>query len=425
MTAEASADESAAFTDAEREEVRAAGERAAAAAREIRRAPDEAVDAALRAAAHLLSRQSGPVLAANATDLQAAERAGISAGLLDRLRLDSGRIDAMVAQLQALVATPKPPVERLIRELPDGGQVYERRVPVGVVGAIFEARPNVPIDLASQVLTARSAAVLRTGSAALVTSAALVDSVLAPALAEADLPTDAVQLLRSGGHGTAEALLTQPGLIPLVVVRGSGPVTAHLSRVGAAHGVQVLSHADGGGVLYLHPAADPAAVDRLIGESLDRLGVCNRLNLLLLDADLPTAVADRARATLAALGVTLSEPPYAHPLGYEWALDADAEATVTVATVTGPADAAALADRETSGLAATICTEDPVAAEEFLAAYTGTGALWNVSTRIIDGYKLLGLPETGINVDHGLGPRGPVTFPDLGMRQFVVRPARR
>ena len=113
---------------------------------------------------------------------------------------------------------------------------------------------------------------------------------------------------------------------------------------------------------------------------------------------------------------------HAHPRGHEWALDDGNEATLTVDVVTGPGEAAAIANDETSGLAAGICTADRVAAEAFLAAYAGTGAFWNVSTRLLDGFKLLGLPETGINVDHTPGPRGPVTYPDLSLRQFVVLP---
>ncbi len=403
-------------------EVRAAGTKAAAAALVLRTAGGDVVAAALSNAATLLGARSEAVLTANETDLRAAAEAGLSRGLLDRLRLDPARLSAIAEQLHVLLDTPRPALERELRVLPGGQRVLERRVPVGVIGAIFEARPNVPIDLASQVLLARSAAVLRTGSAALATSAVLVDEVLAPALAGAGLPPDAVQLLRSAGHGTAEALLTVPDLVPLVVVRGSGPVTRRLSALGTSHGTHVLSHADGGGVLYLHSAADADTAVRLVRESLDRLGVCNRLNLLLVDTALPAAVDTAVRSALGELAIAVSEAPFTHALGYEWALDGAAEATVTLATVAGPEQAAALANRETSGLAATVCTEDSGAAHTFLGAYSGTGALWNVSTRIIDGYKLLGVPETGINVDRGLGPRGPVTFSDLGLRQFVVLP---
>jgi glutamate-5-semialdehyde dehydrogenase len=124
------------------------------------------------------------------------------------------------------------------------------------------------------------------------------------------------------------------------------------------------------------------------------------------------------------LGIRPSLPPHVHPLGHEWALDDGAEATVTLASAAGPRDAARIANAETSGLAAAIVADDPAAAEEFLAAYAGTGAFWNATTRLLDGFALLGAPETGINVDHVPGPRGPVTFRDLHLRQYVVVPAR-
>jgi glutamate-5-semialdehyde dehydrogenase len=218
-------------------------------------------------------------------------------------------------------------------------------------------------------------------------------------------------------------LVARPGLIPLVILRGSGDTTRALAAEAARHGVRTLAHADGGGVLYLDRAADPALAAELITASLDRLGVCNRLNLLLVDAqvwDQMLAVADEA---LRGRGVTVSMPPHDHPLGHEWALDPGREATVTVAPVDGPAQAAAVANKETSGLAASVVTADPGAARAFLDAYAGTGAFWNASTRLLDGFKLRGVPETGINVDHVPGPRGPVTFEDLCLRQYVVTPA--
>ena len=119
----------------------------------------------------------------------------------------------------------------------------------------------------------------------------------------------------------------------------------------------------------------------------------------------------------------MSLPPHAHPLGHEWALDAGHEATVTVAPADGAYAAALIANDETSGLAAAIVTADQAAAAQFLGAYAGTGAFWNATTRLLDGFKLLSVPETGINIDAVPGPRGPVTFRDLYLRQFVVTPA--
>ncbi|MHA6620022.1 aldehyde dehydrogenase family protein [Pseudonocardia sp. DLS-67] len=402
--------------------VREAAQRAAAAAPGVRAAGGAAVDAALRTAAALLREREAELLAANTSDVEAAERGGMAPGLLDRLRLTPERLADMATQLEVLAATPEPPAQREIRTLPGGERVFERQVPVGVIGAVFEARPNVTVDVASQVLKARSAAVLRTGSAALGSARALVELVIGPALERNGVPAAAVQLVPTPGHAGAEALVGLPDLVPLVVVRGSGEVTRKLSALGATAGTRILAHADGGGVLYLDASADPADVTRLVTDSTDRLGVCNRLNLLLIDRPAYDRLWPVAEEALRARGITPSLPPHAHPLGHEWALDSGAEAHVTVAPVGGPLEAAATAARETSGLAATVCATDRAAAESFIDAYPGTGVFWNTTTRLLDGYKLLGLPETGINVDHTPGPRGPVTYVDLSLRQFVVLP---
>jgi glutamate-5-semialdehyde dehydrogenase len=403
--------------------VSSCGEAAQAGARSLAAAPDEVIDEALRAMAKLLTSSAAEVLAANAADVAAGEAAGLGRGLLDRLRLDDSRMADMAGQIGLLASAPFRPREVPVRELPGGLVLTQRRVPVGVVGANYEARPNVTVDVASQLLKSRNAGVLRTGGAALGSAAALFGHVIAPALAAAGLDARALQLVRSADRAGATELVRRPGLIPLVILRGSGETTRALAAEAARHGVRTLAHADGGGVLYLHQAADPALVSQLITASVDRLGVCNRLNLLLIDTSAWDALLEVAQAALAASGVSVSMPPHGHPVGHEWALDAGREATVTVAPAAGPAEAARIANEETSGLAAGVVTADPEAARLFLDAYAGTGAFWNASTRLLDGFKLLGVPETGINVDHVPGPRGPVTFGDLCLRQFVVRPA--
>ena len=405
-------------------EVIARGQDAAAGAASVAAASGAVIDKALRAMAGLLTDRAPAILAANAADVAAGQEAGLGAGLLDRLRLDSGRITEMARQVGLLADAPFPAAETPVRDLPGGLQLAERRIPVGVIGANFEARPNVTIDVASQLLKSRNAGVLRTGGAALRSAAALFDEVIAPSAASAGLDPRAFQLVRSADRAAAAALVTQPGLIPMVILRGSGETTRELAGAAARHGVKTLAHADGGGVLYLDRAADLSLAGQVITASLDRLGVCNRLNLLLICADAWADLLPAALAALQARGVTASLPPHQHPLGQEWALLDGHEATVTVAPADGPAHAAGLANEHTSGLAAAIVTADPEAAGQFLAAYRGTGAFWNVSTRLLDGFKLRGVPETGINVDHVPGPRGPVTFQDLCLRQYVVRPAR-
>jgi len=403
--------------------VTACGHAAKAAAPHLAAAPAEAVNAALHGMAKLLGDTESTVLAANAADVAAGEAAGLGRGLLDRLALGETRIAEMARQISLLAAASFPPAHRRLRDLPDGLFLAERRVPVGVVGANYEARPNVTVDVASQLLKSRNAGVLRTGAAALRSAAALFDHVISPALEHAGLDPGALQLVRSADRQAAMELVARPGLIPLVILRGSGDTTRALAAEAARHGVRTLAHADGGGVLYLDRAADPALAAELIDASLDRLGVCNRLNLLLIDAEVWDQMLGVAEPALRDRGVTASLPPHDHPLGHEWALDTGHEATVTVAPVDGPAHAAAVANRETSGLAASVVTTDPDAAREFLDAYAGTGAFWNASTRLLDGFKLRGVPETGINVDHVPGPRGPVTFEDLCLRQYVVTPA--
>jgi glutamate-5-semialdehyde dehydrogenase len=417
MAAQRTADDVAAT-----EAVRAAAKAARASVTGLASAPDTAIEEALRGMAAALGSAAPAVLAANERDMEAAIAHGLPDGVRDRLRLDGTRLAAMARQLEILAGIEPEPVTRKVRDLPGGLVVTEKRRPVGVVGANFEARPNVVVDVASQLIKSRNAGVLRTGSAALRSAIALADEVIAPALGKAELDPAAIQLIRVPGQAAAYALVREPKLVPLVILRGSGDSTRALAAEGAAHGVRTLAHADGGGVLYLHSSAERAGASALVKASLDRLGVCNRLNLLLLDAALWDEWLPEITAELAGLGITASLPPHDHQLGYEWALDPGREATVTIAPAEDPAQAAEIANEETSGLAAGIAATDPAAAAEFLGVYAGTGAFWNATTRLLDGFKLLEVPETGINIDKVPGPRGPVTFRDLSLRQFVVTP---
>ncbi|MFL5960307.1 MAG: aldehyde dehydrogenase family protein [Gaiellaceae bacterium] len=357
----------------------------------------------------LLEERADEVLAANAHDLN--EAVGLDEGARDRLRLDETRLVGIAEGVRATGALPA--IERDVRTwtLANGLVVSERLIPIGVVGANFEARPNVAVDVASQVLKSGNAVVLRTGAAALRTVTALVDGVLRPALGEAGA---AVGLVRVPERAGAEALVSMPDLLPLVILRGSGASTAALARLAAEHGVRALAHAEGGGVLYAHAAADLEKLDALVRASLDRLGVCNRLNLAL--ADTTELAADVARIA-GELGIAVEDDL---PPSREWASEDGRVATITVRVVDGVEEAVRIANEETSGLAAAIVTEDAVAADRFVDAYRGTAAFWNASTRFADGYELLGTPETGISVDRFPGPRGPVTYRDLCLRQYRV-----
>ncbi|MQA24872.1 MAG: aldehyde dehydrogenase family protein [Micromonosporaceae bacterium] len=403
--------------------VQSCGQAARAAAPSLAAASDAVIDAVLTTMAERLRSEAGPVLAANAEDVAAAKANGMTGALLDRLLIGEERLRGMGDQLLALAAVPFPETSAFIREVEPGFRLEERRRPVGVIGANYEARPNVTVDVASQLVKSRNAGVLRTGGAALRSSIALADHVISPALAAHGLDPAAVQLIRAPEREAAYALVRQPGLIPLVILRGSGETTRALSREAATHGVRTLAHADGGGVMYLDAAADRDKAHALIRRSVDRLGVCNRLNLLLIDRRVHDQWLPEITALLRELDITPSLPPHPHARGHEWALDDGNEAMVTIDSAVSAEDAARIANDETSGLGACVVTEDAATAERFLAGYRGTGAFWNATTRLIDGFKLLGVPETGINVDHVPGPRGPVTFRDLSLRQFVVTPS--
>src|SRR5579862_4633354 len=326
------------------EAVRAAAQAARAAAPSLASAPDGAIDAALGAMARALEDAAPAVLAANADDMRAAEDGGLPAGVRDRLRLDGGRLKAMAEQLEILSDVVPEPAARKIRDLPGGLVLSERRRPVGVIGANFEARPNVVVDVASQFVKSRNAGVLRTGSAALRSAIALTDQVIGPALAAAGLDPAMIQLVRVLGQDAARALVSQPGLIPLVILRGSGDSTRALALEAAQHGVRTLAHADGGAVLYVDRSEELDLASELVEASLDRLGVCNRLNLLLVHPSRWDGLMPRIRPLLARLGIAMSLPPHSHPLGHEWALDAGHEATVTIAPASGPRAAAAIAN---------------------------------------------------------------------------------
>src|SRR5690348_15837222 len=346
--------------------------------------PDERLDAALRAIADALGRQAAPVLAANEADMAAGREAGLGSGLLDRLRLDEARLEAIAGQLRALADVPFESNERVIRELPGRLTLTERRRPVGVIGANFEARPNVVVDVASQFVKSRNAGVLRTGSAAIRSAVALADEVIAPALAAAGLDPAMIQLIRVPGQESARALVSQPGLIPLVILRGSGDSTRSLAAEAAGHGVRTLAHADGGAVLYVDAAADLDLAGQLIEASLERLAVCNRLNLLLVHPEVWDEALARARGVFGRLGIGASLPPHAHPLGHEWALDSGQEATVAVAPADGQRAAAGLVNDETWSLAASIVATDEAAARDFLHRCAVTGASWNATTQLLD-----------------------------------------
>ena len=252
---------------------------------------------------------------------------------------------------------------------------------------------------------------LRTGGAALRTVTVLVDEVLRPALEDAGLPAAAVGLVRSPDREGARILVSLPSVLPLVILRGSGETTAALAREAAQHGVRTLAHAEGGGVLYIAAAADPAKAEALVEASLDRLGVCNRLNLLLVDRAAASSPTLRARCSSTARHRRRASPS---ALGHEWANDPEHIASVTRARRRSLEEAVAIANGETSGLAAAIVTEDDAAAQQFLDALPRHGSVLerdDAVHRRLRADRLAG--DRASTSTASPGPRGPVTYRDL------------
>ncbi|MFN2559791.1 MAG: aldehyde dehydrogenase family protein, partial [Jatrophihabitans sp.] len=295
--------------------------KAAAAADSLADATDAQLGTALSAMADRLATAAPELAAANADDVSAAQDAGMSSALLDRLRLGPERLADLADNLRLLAETAPMVRDVPVRALGDGLQLIERRRPVGVIGVNYEARPNVTIDVASQLLKSRNAGVLRTGSAAIGSALALHRHVIVPALEAAGIDADIIQVVGEPGHEFAAALVRQPTLIRLVILRGSGETTAALGAEAARHGVRTLAHAEGGGVLYVDSAADPATVRRLVREGTDRLGVCNRVNLVLVAEEAADRFEPLIRDELDKIGIKISAPPHDHPIGHEWALD--------------------------------------------------------------------------------------------------------
>jgi glutamate-5-semialdehyde dehydrogenase len=396
---------------------------ARAAGRALSALADDAVSEALRHAASLVLERRASVLRANAMDVERGAGT-LDPGTLDRLRLGDARVDARARPLRTMSEIPAPEREVDAWTLPNGLRVSERRIPIGTVGANFEARPNVALDVAGQLLKSLNTAVLRTGSAALGTVTTLVDDVLRPALEAAGLPPGAVGLVRSADREGARLLVSLPALVPLVILRGSGETTAALARLAAENGVRTLAHAEGGGVLYVHGSASLEKALMLVDASLDRLGVCNRLNLALVDREaadmVPALLHLFAEKGVEVRGTVDGAEALDRALGHEWASEPDRVSTVTLALVEDLEEAVRIANEETSGLAAGIVAEDEGAATRFLDGYRGTAAYWHATTRFTDGFELTGAPETGINVGWAPGPRGPVTYRDLWLRQYRV-----
>jgi glutamate-5-semialdehyde dehydrogenase len=250
----------------------ALGERARQAARVLATTPRAAKDRALKAAATALRTRADAILAANAQDLAAARESGLRPALLDRLALDERRIEAMAAGLEAVAALPDPVGGEIARwQRPNGLDIARVRVPLGVIGIIYESRPNVTADAGALCLKAGNAAILRGGSESFHSSRAIL-ACLQEGLAAADLPESAIQSLPTSDRAAVGIMLTMSGQIDVIVPRGGQSL---IERVQRESRIPVLAHRDGICHVYLDAAADPAMARAVtLNAKMRRTSVC-------------------------------------------------------------------------------------------------------------------------------------------------------
>lgn len=397
------------------------GKRARSAARELAAASTAAKAAAIRAAAAAIRTDRAAILAANARDMAAA--AHLSPAMQDRLKLDDSRIEGMAAGLDAVAALPDP-VGEIIREWdrPNGLRLRRVRVPLGVVGIIYESRPNVTADAGALCLMAGNACILRGGSEALATSKA-IHAALLQGLRTAGLAESAIQLVHTADRAMVGAMLGASGLIDILIPRGGKALVA---RVQAEARVPVLAHLDGNNHVYVDRAADPAkAAAIVLNAKMRRTGVCGAMETLLIDRE-AMGMAPALLTTLLDAGCELRVTPDLLSLDARLSPAAPADwdteyldSIAAVATVDGVEGAITHIAAHGSHHSDAIVTEDARRAETFLAAVDSAIVLWNASTQFADGGEFGFGAEIGIATGR-LHARGPVALEGLTTYKTMV-----
>ncbi len=399
------------------------GARGRAAAVSLAGMPTATKAGALEQAAAAIRAGSAAILAANVRDMARARAAGLSGAMLDRLRLDEARIAAM-ADGVAAVAALADPVGQLIdsRERPNGLALSRVRVPIGVIGIVYESRPNVTADAAALCVMAGNAAILRGGSEAVESNRAIHAALIA-GLAAGGVPGDAVQLVPTTDRAAVGAMLKADGVIDLIIPRGGKSLVA---RVQAEARVPVLAHLDGINHVYVDASAAPdMAAAIVVDAKMRRTGICGAMETLLIDRDYAQGAALIGR--LAETGCVVRGDAAACALvpGIAPATAADwdteyLDAVASVAIVDGLDGAVAHIARHGSHHTDAIIAEDEAVAERFLASVDSAIVLWNASTQFADGGEFGLGAEIGIATGR-LHARGPVALEGLTTYKWVGR----
>jgi len=407
------------------------GQQARDASRHLAAASTAAKNAALLAIAQRLRSAKDALLSANAADLAQAREDGLEPALIDRLTLTEKGIDAMADGLEEIAALPDPVGEITdVKRRPSGIQVGKMRVPLGVIGIIYEARPNVTADAAALCLKSGNAAILRGGKEAIHANQAIAACVRA-GLSDAGLPDTAVQVIETIDRAAVGKLITMPQYVDVIVPRGGKGLIERISREAR---VPVIKHLDGNCHVYVHEAADPnKAVAIVENAKTQRYGTCNTAESLVIDADIADMLLPTIGKMLAGKGVTMRACPHSLEIMQGAGVDArhlePAQESdwseeylaplIAVRIVAGLDDAIAHINRFSSGHTESIVSENYTAAMRFLREVDSASVMINASTRFADGFEYGLGAEIGISTDK-IHARGPVGLEGLTSQKWIV-----
>ncbi|MFM9135319.1 MAG: glutamate-5-semialdehyde dehydrogenase [bacterium] len=408
--------------------VLAVAHRAREAATALRTLTREQKDAGLAACAAALRAHADEIVSVNAEDVARAREAGTESGLLDRLTLDRARLEGIARALEEVADLPDP-VGDVVRgyTLPNGLEVRQVRVPLGVVGIIYEARPNVTVDAAGLCLKSGNAVLLRGSSSASATNAALVD-VMRDALAESGIPSDAVQLVPGATHDSVKYLMTARGLVDVLIPRGGEGL---IRSVVEGSTVPVIETGVGNCHVYVDRDADvDKAVRILVNAKAQRCSVCNAAETFLVHAEIADRFLPVAMTALRDAGVTVHGDDrmlgYAEAAGVpcapvtddDWAAEYYS-LDIAAGVVDSLDEALSHIRRWSSGHTEAIVTDSQSAARAFVAGVDAAAVMVNASTRFTDGGEFGFGAEIGISTQK-LHARGPMGLPELTTTTYVV-----
>jgi glutamate-5-semialdehyde dehydrogenase len=384
--------------------------------------PTDQRNRALTASARLLRERAKDIIAANTRDMNEAK--GLSAALTDRLMLDAGRVEAMAKAVEEVAALPDP-LGQVIGDWtrPNGLRITRVRVPLGVIGIIYESRPNVTADAGALCLKSGNAAILRGGSESLHSSTAIA-ACLADGLREANLPPAAIQLVPTRDREAVGAMLAASGLIDIIVPRGGKSL---IERVQKESRIPVIAHLEGICHVYLDRAADPEMARKIVfNAKMRRTGVCGACETVLVDrpvagAQLPAILDDLAKAGCEIRGdatVQKLDRRVVPASETDWETEY-LDAIVSIKVVDGVGDAIDHINRHGSHHTDSIVTRDEKAAKRFLEQVDSAIVLHNASTQFADGGEFGMGAEIGISTGR-LHARGPVGIEQLTTYKYVV-----